>query len=85
MALVPPVNRSFMDRTERFSQGAIQARSAMSTGQAPPPKTVGGGISAGAGMGMAGYMMAGAAKGGLTGPQGAMIGAAVGLGAYLLS
>lgn len=85
MTLVPPVNRSFMDRTERFSQGAINARSAMRTTQAPPPKTVGGAIGSAAGMGMAGYMMAGAVKGGIGGPTGAAIGAAIGLGAYLLS
>jgi len=74
-----------MDRAERFSQGAINARSAMRTSPEPPGKTAGGAISAGAGMGMAGYMMAGTVKGGMTGPQGAMIGAAIGLGAYLLS
>lgn len=87
MGLVPSVDRSFMDTSHRFSQGALQARSAMRPNMTiePPGKTAGGGISAAAGMGMAGYMMAGAASGGLTGPQGAAIGAVAGLAAYYLS
>ena len=104
MTLVPPVGRSFMDPATRYSQGALQARSAMRPNMTidPPGKTAGGAISAGAGMGMAGYMMgsmgggaaagtaaaaagSGAAAGGITGPQGALIGAGIGLAAYLLS
>ena len=50
-----------------------------------PGKTAGGGLSSAASMGMAGYMMAGAQAGGMTGLQGMAIGAAVGLGAYLFS
>ncbi len=46
MSLVPPVNRSFMERAGQFSQGAISSRSAMRTRPAPPPKTVGGAIAA---------------------------------------
>ena len=100
MAIVPPLNRSFMDASKYYSQGAIQARSAMrpNVEYEAPGKTVGGAIGAAAGMGMAGYGLAtmggtsaagaaasGAAAGGLTGPQGAMIGAMIGLSAYLLS
>ncbi len=66
---------------ERFSQGAITSRSAMRTRPAPPEKTVGGAIGSAAGMGMAGYMV----DGDTYGPYGAAIGAAGGLGAYLLS
>jgi len=80
---------SFQDRANQFSSNAIGARSAMQRGSRTetegPGKTVGGGIGAATGMGMSGYMMAGMAKGGLTGPQGAMIGAGLGLAAYFLS
>jgi hypothetical protein len=76
-----------MDRSRQFSQGALQARSAMrpNVTNEPPGKTIGGAISSGAGMGMAGYMMAGGTAGGLTGPQGALIGMAGGIAAYYLS
>lgn len=50
-----------------------------------PGKTAGGAISSASGMGLAGYMATGASQGGLTGPQGAIIGAGVGLLTYLLS
>jgi hypothetical protein len=88
MALVPPVNRSFMDRSQRFSQGALQARSAMRPNVKfdPPGKTAGGAISSSAGMGMAGYMVGGMVEGSKTGSAwGAGIGAGLGLAAYLLS
>lgn len=87
MAVLPPLNRSFMDSSRYYSQGALQARSAMrpNVEYEAPGKTIGGGINAAAGYGMAGYMMAGAKAGGLTGPQGAVIGTVIGLGAYLLS
>jgi len=91
-SFVPPVNRSFMDTSRQYSQGALQARSAMRPNMTyeAPGKTIGGGISAGAGMAMAGGMLGsmlvpaaeGAAGGG---PMGAMIGAGVGLMSYFLS
>jgi len=92
MALVPPVSRSFMDRTQQFSQGALQARSAMRPSMTidPPGKTAGGAISSAAGMGMAGYGVGsaigtGATTGSSAGPYGAIVGAVVGLAAYHLS
>jgi hypothetical protein len=92
MSLVPPVSRSFMDTSRQYSEGALQARSAMrpNTTIIPPRKTVGGAIGSGAGMAMAGgtlgNMFVPAAEGAAGGgPMGAMIGAGVGLAAYLLS
>lgn len=92
MALVPPVGRSFMDRSQQFSQGALQARSAMRPNVKfdPPGKTVGGAISSGAGMAMAGYTIgsavaSGAAAGSMAPPYGALIGGLAGLAAYALS
>lgn len=70
-------------------RGAAQTYSSMTRNQTQrtegPSKTVGGGISAAAGMGMAGYILAGASKGAIGGGWGAAIGAGVGLFAYLLS
>lgn len=76
-----------MDVSQRYSQGALEARSAMrpNVKYDEPGKTAGGALSSAAGMGMAGYMMAGAKAGGLSGPQGALIGAGIGLVSYLLS
>ncbi len=88
MAMLPPVNRSFMDKTQQFSQGAIQSRSAMRRPEAAaPPKTAGGAISSAAGMGMAGYMIGGTEAGtAIGGPGwGSVIGAGIGLAAYYLS
>jgi hypothetical protein len=87
MGTLPGVERSFMEPASRFSQGALQARSAMrpNVTNEPPGKTAGGAISSAAGMGMAGYMAGGMVGGSAAGPYGAAIGAAVGLGAYLLS
>lgn len=77
---------NFQGRAQQHAQNAIGAHSALTKkGPEPPGKTAGGAISSAAGMGMAGYMAGGMAKGGMTGPQGAMLGAGVGLLAYMLS
>lgn len=101
MAFVPPIQRSFMDTSRQYSEGALQARSAMrpNVTTTPPGKTVGGAIGAAAGMGMGGAGFAAmtgakAATGTAAATTGALglglgawtgIGAAVGLAAYLLS
>jgi len=80
---------SFQDRANQFSSNAIGARSAMQRGSRTetegPGKTVGGGMMAGAGMGMSGAMY-GAMKGTAISPgAGTLIGAGLGLAAYFLS
>jgi hypothetical protein len=99
MALVPPVSgRNFMDASNYYSEGAIQARSVMRPEQKTeydaPSKTIGGAVGAGVG-----YAGAGASFGAMTGATaagaaGALglglaawggIGLGVGLGMYLLS
>lgn len=84
-----PQGGGFWEKGQIAQEKAIGAYSSMQPGRrtetTAPGLTMGGAISAGAGMGMAGYMMAGAKAGGLTGPQGAAIGAGVGIISYLLS
>ena len=80
---------SFQDKANQFSGNAINARSRMGQGSrtetTPPGKTVGGGIMAGAGMGLSGAMY-GAMEGTKISPGwGSLIGAGVGLAAYFLS
>jgi hypothetical protein len=50
-----------------------------------PGKTIGGAIGSATGMGMAGYMMAGASKGSMGGVTGLAIGAGLGALSYFLS
>jgi hypothetical protein len=89
--IVPRVgNTGLLDKAREFSAGAIGARSAMHPGSTtkttPPGKTAGGAIGSTAGMAGAGAMIgAGALKGSVGGPWGAVIGAGVGLAAYFLS
>ena len=79
----------FYNMAKDYSGGAINARSRMGQGSrtetTPPGKTVGGGIMAGAGMGLSGAMY-GAMEGTKISPGwGSLIGAGVGLAAYFLS
>lgn len=96
MAGLTPPSGGFMDRANQAMGMASQSYSMQQRQlQQPgaPDKTAGGGIMAGAGMGVSGAviggMMAGGATGGMTGPQGALIGGAagaiVGLAGYFLS
>ena len=86
---MPQTRGGFWDK----AQGHMGLATRQYTGQTPkqetealaPGKTAGGAVSSAAGMGLTGYMAAGASQGGLTGPQGAAIGAAAGLISYLLS
>jgi hypothetical protein len=89
-----PQGGGFWEMAQRHRQNAIQSyegqRPKQETEFNAPGKTVGGGLAAGAGMGMAGYtigssMAAGGAAGSSAGPWGAAIGAGVGILAYLLS
>ena len=79
---------------QQHAQSAIGAYGAQTperkTELNPPGKTAGGGLMAGAGGAAAGYSLGtaiggGAGTGSTAGPYGALIGAGVGLVAYLLS
>lgn len=117
-----PQGGGFWDMANKHHQNAIGAYGAQTKGQStkfdPPGKTVGGGLMAGAGMGVAGYQLgsaigagagtaaaasagagaaaggaagaaggaaSGAAAGSSAGPYGAIIGAGLGILAYMLS
>jgi len=84
---MPGMTSSFLDKANESKRLALGAYSRQQPNQTtePPGKTAGGLVSSAAGMGMAGYTMAGASAGGMTGPQGAAVGFGVGVLSYLLS
>ena len=91
---VPQRGGGFWSMGQQHAQSAISAYGAQTPNQKtdldPPGKTTGGGLMAGAGGAAAGYSIgaavgSGAASGSAAGPWGAVIGAGVGLIAYLLS
>ncbi len=83
-------NSSNVDRAMQFGNQAKSAAGSMQPNIPEPGKTAGGAAMAGLGGAAAGAsistaILAGATSGSAAGPWGAGIGAAVGLGAYLLS
>lgn len=86
---MPGLRGSFKDIANSSQRNAMNAYGSQQPGRTTeskaPGKTVGGLISSGAGMSLAGAAAGGAMGGAAGGPYGAAIGAGVGILSYMLS